>query len=301
MQPAAPTQRVAAQRDFSNPWSSLTNQRPGKSLHSGQSELRIVSRELPLDMWRSRCLRMLGGASLGFAGTGAVLAEASRETDWRAEIAKLRPEEPHFRAKWIQDEEGWHKLPARAWPAFQPKVDQIPALRALFAECSKDETLSEECRKHAFNLGTALVFNMVDPPAGLDLYSTLAKLGDLDGIVGTGVVLIGGHGVEYNTGEGVQWLRKASAKGHAQGHYELAICFYTGDGEVEDETRAFHLFQKAADLGHMGGMFMVGDCLREGVGCERDEAQAIRWLFAAAQQGHRQSRCQILKYLDAER
>mmetsp|Transcript_24896 Transcript_24896/g.41626 ORF Transcript_24896/g.41626 Transcript_24896/m.41626 type:complete len:254 (+) Transcript_24896:205-966(+) len=253
-------------------------------------------------MWRTPRL-FACAASLSFASTSTVhvFSEAECRSTLPEEIAKLRAEESHFREKWIKDEEGWHKLPARAWPPTQPSNEEIPALRASSSACSSEVKMSEDCAKVALDLATALIFNSVDPNEGLERYRSLAKAGDLDGMVGTGVVLIGGHGVASDYVEGMQWIRKASEFGHAQGIYEHAVCFYTGDGEVEDEQLAFGLFRKAADLGHMGGMFMVGDCLTEGIGCKKDEADAVRWFFAAATQGHRQARGRILRYLDKEK
>ncbi|KAK3276969.1 hypothetical protein CYMTET_14992 [Cymbomonas tetramitiformis] len=250
-------------------------------------------------MWRYRnYVAVVASISFGGLRRSECSAKEPSRQGVAEEIAKIRTEEAFIRQKWIKDEEGWHKLPARAWPPYQPGRSLIPDLRSAYSNCGANAVLSDQCKKVTFDLGSALIFNGVDPPQGLQQYMSLAEAGDPNGMVGAGVVLVGGLGVPRDESKGVSWLQRAHEAGHPQGHYELAVCYYTGDGVEEDESRAFCLFQKAAAQSHMGGQFMVGDCLMDGAGCEKDEARAIPWIYAAALQGHRQARGRILSLLD---
>ena len=49
------------------------------------------------------------------------------------QLAELRRVEPVLRLRWRHDEAGWRKLPSRAWPARQPKGEEVPALQAAVA------------------------------------------------------------------------------------------------------------------------------------------------------------------------
>lgn len=237
-------------------------------------------------------------------GSAAVsCATAGRRSRLEEELAKLRPNEAAMREKWIQDDqESWKKLPPRAWPARQPGADQIPELRAGLEQerCPPPGSqMSADCITKHFDLATAMVFNSVDAADGVATYRKLGEAGSLDGMVATGVCHVENLGVPRNDEEGITWLRMASEKGSAQGHFELGMLVYMGGaGLEEDEPAAFELFKQAAEQRHSSGMFMVGDCLLEGIGCERDQAAAIPLLKAAADMGHRGARQHLRQLLD---
>eukprot|EP00929_Paragymnodinium_shiwhaense_P035172 TRINITY_DN19028_c0_g1_i1.p1 TRINITY_DN19028_c0_g1~~TRINITY_DN19028_c0_g1_i1.p1 ORF type:complete len:287 (+),score=80.82 TRINITY_DN19028_c0_g1_i1:267-1127(+) len=219
------------------------------------------------------------------------------------ELAKLRPTEATMRARWIRDEDGWRKLPPRAWPTVQPKADEIPGLRRQLEEercpAAGSSQMSERCSRLTFDLATALVFNNVDPKAGFTTYEALAAAGDCDAMVGAAVVMIEGLGIPDNAKEGLRWLTKACELDSAQGQYELATLKYMGAVGVPcDEPGAFVLYEKAAAKQHASGMFLVADCLLEGIGCQEDPARAVSLLMAAAEKGHRGARQYIRQLLD---
>ncbi|CAE8674270.1 unnamed protein product [Polarella glacialis] len=210
-----------------------------------------------------------------------------------------------MRARWVKEEEGWHRLPPRAWPEVRPKADEIPGIREQIElqRCPSPGSarLSPTCAKLTFDLASALVFAGVDPPAGVALYRGLASVRDLDGMVAAAVVLLEGLGVERDEEEGVRLLRDASHRGSAQGLYELGTLLYVGGGGLEeDEAAAFALFQQAASQQHTSGMFMVADCLLEGTGCEQDLASAVPLLHASAVNGHRGARQHLRQLLDGQ-
>ena len=229
----------------------------------------------------------------------------------RAELSKYRAGEAALRAKWIRDELGWNKLPARAWPPHQPDAEDVPALRArLDAHACRDGSPANAaafgsalCLKTTFDLATALLFNALDPPGAVGLYRDLAARGHADAEVALGIVLVEGLGVDAAEEEGVQRLRAAAASGHAQGQYELATALYTGvEGVLEvDEEAAFALFETAAkSTRHMGALYMVADCLLEGIGTRPDPPRAVDLLHGAAVQGHRSARGRLLQLLDSD-
>jgi len=220
-----------------------------------------------------------------------------------AALNKLRPNEAAMRAKWIEDEQGWHKLPPRAWPPIQPKANEVPALRAQLeaAKClPAGATMNTpECKQMIFHLASGLIFASVDPTEGFKLYQELGTLGDADAMVGTAICLLEGLGAEKDDSHGLSWLRQASKEGNAQADFELGTLLFTGGGGLqEDEEAAVALFQRAAEQQHESAMFMLADCLLEGVGCATDHAKAVPLLHAAAMKGHRGARQHLRQLLD---
>ena len=91
------------------------------------------------------------------------------------ELDKLRANEAAMRRKWEEDEDGFHKLPPRAWPPKQPKGDEVGDLRRAIHSCDLGvDCLSPECTESLFDLATCLVFQSIDPSEGLEIYSRLA-------------------------------------------------------------------------------------------------------------------------------
>jgi len=227
----------------------------------------------------------------------------------QAELEKLRPEEQELRERWKRDEaEGWRKLPPRAWPEYQPKKEEVPALRARLEQerCpTAGSDMSPVCVKATFDLATALVFNNLEADEGLAAYKGLSAIGHVDSVVATGVCLTEGLGVKSNEKEGLVWLQKAVDLGSAQGQYEMATLFFTGTETLDmDEPKAFKLFERSAAQGHAAGMFMTADCLLEEAGCRPDpeqRAKAVPLLYAAAEKGHRGARQYLRQMFDGIR
>ena len=244
---------------------------------------------------------LLGGASLLAAGTAAAQSEPSPSQKIglgvHAELAKLRPEELAMRKQWEEDEQGWHKLPPRAWPPVQPKGDQLEALKKA---ARSGEPGAE------FDLATCLTFNLLDPADGLKRFRKLAADGNMDALVAVGVVLLEGIGTDLtddNVAEGVRCIREATAKGHGHATYEMACLYYLGgfpEHVAEDAEKAYTLFAAAAKQQHTSALFMQAELLLSGEGCEVDEPHAVRLLHAAALRGHRMARQYVRDYLDAD-
>lgn len=218
----------------------------------------------------------------------------------KEEVSKLRLNETEMLQRWERDEEGWHTLPARAWPAYQPKPEELDG---ILAEATKHGCASSSntdlCKDLFFNVATVRVFYNLDPEAGFRQYEELANGGHVDSMVACGIILVEGLGIPPQEEKGIEWLQKAVAQDSAQACYELGTVFYTGiDGKVEEDSKAaFELFQKAAEQDHTAGLYMMADCLVEGDGTEMNLAQAVPLLYRAAEQGHRFSRQHIRELL----
>ena len=187
-------------------------------------------------------------------------------------------------------------------------------LRAGQCAAPGTASLSAACKQLSFDLATCLVFHNVDPESGLLTYRALAERGDVDAMVGVGVVLIEGIGIEEPeldaaAAEGVQWLRKAADQGHPQAHYEIGTLYYLGrvPGESSgaatadtDALEAYRHFNLAAAKNHTSGCFMTAELLMEGTGCAADAPRAVRLLHVAAERGHRMARHYIREWLDED-
>ena len=240
-------------------------------------------------------------------------ADAPTITDlYRKSLAPYVSSRSALATQWIKDEEGWTKLPARAWPSYQADVEDIPSIETLLSTtCPQSGELSSawttECSTIKFNLATALVFNNVDHGKGLQMYKELAtRKGHADSKCAVGVILVEGLGTDANEKDGLRYLRDAVENDrHPQAMYELGTALYCGLENIleENEEEAFKQFAAASEQGHYAGMYMTSDCLLEGIGCSVDVERAMPLLFDAAISGHRFARQKVrelfTKYVDA--
>ena len=170
--------------------------------------------------------------------------QADRAQRLQAALSKYRSDEREMIERWERDEEEhWRFLPARAWPAYQPKVTEIPTITEELREnnCLTEQFVeaagpddqicvgnSAVCAQAAFNFATALLFNNLDCNRGLRLFRRLASGGHVDGMVAAGIVLVEGLGVDAEPQEGILWLQKACDLGSVQAHYEMGTAYYNG-------------------------------------------------------------------------
>jgi len=224
-----------------------------------------------------------------------------RRVDTKGEILKIKKMEKEMLERWDKDEDGWRKLPARAWPAYQPDSEQLNIIRDEILKCGcKPDSDNAVCNELFFDTATSLVFNNIDPEAGLQQYKELAEKGHVDSMVACGIILLEGCcDITPNEEEGVQYLIKAVARDSVQGTYELGALFYTGLDELleEDPLAAFEFFEKAAGHDHPAAIFMMAECLYDGEGTEQSVARAVPLFYRAAEFGHRFSRQRIRQLL----
>lgn len=225
---------------------------------------------------------------------------AIRRSNTKDELSKLRASEKEMLLRWERDEDGWRNLPARAWPSYQPKPEELKTMQAEASNLGCDgKSANDLCTDLLFNIATTLVFYNVDPEKGFHYYQELAHQGHVDSMVACGIMLVEGFGIEPEPEKGIEWLRQAILQKSAQACYELGTCLYTGiDGILEEDPEgAYALFQRAADQNHTGGLYMAADCLVEGEGTKQNVANAVPLFYRAAERGHRYSRQRIRELL----
>ena len=119
----------------------------------------------------------------------------------------------------------------------------------------------------------------------------------------------------------IHWYTRASEQKHTLATTNLAICYYFGDGVVQNYELAFGLFSESADHGDVNAKYYVGlshlhghgatqdsekgfaillscaeagmpwaqlsvaDCYKDGIGVTIDLFEAVSWYYRAADQG----------------
>jgi uncharacterized protein len=84
--------------------------------------------------------------------------------------------------------------------------------------------------------------------------------------------------------KGVEWLRRASARGHGGAKVLLARAYLRGTGVKADPVQALKLAEDAAAAGSPEGQILLARFEHEGIGTRRDDAAAAEWLQKAAAQ-----------------
>lgn len=256
-------------------------------------------------------LRRIGvGRSGAIILTQLFLAEAMCDEKqhvsarFKEQISKIRLIEDNVRQQWIDDEKYFRKLPARAWPQYQPKADEIPKLKVRVDNCCWNERdHSKDCLESRFNLATALLFNVIDQEKAIKIYELLTSFGDSAGMTALGAFQIEGLGCHQNAKDGSEYIKKAAELGYTQALYELGSLHYNGNAEPyieEDNMKAFDYFQRAAAQKHIGGMYMAADMMISGEGGVKDYPSAIPLLLEAGNLGHRTARATLLDILNNE-
>lgn len=64
----------------------------------------------------------------------------------------------------------------------------------------------------------------------------------------------GWDGFPVDNDRALVWIQRAAAQGNADGQYNLAYLYETGEGVPEDEDEAYRLYSLAAAQGHEGAM-----------------------------------------------
>lgn len=72
-------------------------------------------------------------------------------------------------------------------------------------------------------------------------------------------------------------LKALVSKGGAVEQYELANCYFDGQGAVRDLPKAFSFYRLAAGQGHVESQNKSGICYHNGHGVKRDQVEACAW------------------------
>lgn len=93
--------------------------------------------------------------------------------------------------------------------------------------------------------------------------------------------LFGHAGFPRDVKKAVKLLRAASKANVPAAHFDLAVCYETGQGVKKNETIAYRHYLAAALYGDEDAFNEVGRCLYHGIGVERDRRVAAVWLDRA--------------------
>ena len=83
----------------------------------------------------------------------------------------------------------------------------------------------------------------------------------------------------------VQLLKLAASSDVAAAHFDLAVCYETGDGIKRNDAKAYLHYLAAALNGDVDSLGEVGRCLFHGVGTTRDRKAAEVWFRRADAMG----------------
>jgi len=72
-------------------------------------------------------------------------------------------------------------------------------------------------------------------------------------------------------------LKALVSKGGAVEQYELANCYFYGQGAVRDLPKAFNMYRLAAGQGHVESQNKLGICYHNGHGVRRNQVEACAW------------------------
>ena len=90
----------------------------------------------------------------------------------------------------------------------------------------------------------------------------------------------------YSGEAAFKWLKILSEKGHAESQYKLAEMYRSGNGILENDSKALMWFQEAAAQGNAAAQASLGDMYQDGEGISKNNIKAFIWKSVAKQQGH---------------
>lgn len=103
-------------------------------------------------------------------------------------------------------------------------------------------------------------------PHDFNSYMKAAKKGDAEAQYNLAQCYYNGDGVTQNYKEAVKWYRKSANQGYAAAQCGLGVCYYYGNGITESDDKAVELFRKAAEQGDANAQNNLGDYYhRQGV------------------------------------
>ncbi|GBR35294.1 hypothetical protein GCM10007870_19930 [Gluconobacter kondonii] len=121
-----------------------------------------------------------------------------------------------------------------------------------------------------------------DSERGRELYRRAAEAGNVQGLYGYGLDLLGSAQNAAGRERGLSYIRKAAQGGLADAELTLGTVLEYEGGK---DAQAFDHFMKAAEEGRPAAQMKVGVAYYQGRGVERDVSKAETWLRKAAQGG----------------
>ena len=91
-----------------------------------------------------------------------------------------------------------------------------------------------------------------------------AAWGDAEAQAYVGICLTHGwDGLPVDNERALVWIQRAVAQGDADGQYNLAYLYETGEGVPQDEDEAYRLYSLAAAQGHEGANERLNPLMRK--------------------------------------
>jgi len=95
-----------------------------------------------------------------------------------------------------------------------------------------------------------------------------------------------GNGVAKNLETAVQWYRKAAEQDYVSAQDSLGDCYYSGNGVAKDLVEAVKWYRKAAEQDYAWAQISLGNCYHSGNGVAKNLETAVQWYRKAAEQGN---------------
>ena len=99
-----------------------------------------------------------------------------------------------------------------------------------------------------------------------------------------------GDGVPKSTETAVEWFKRAAELGDSNAMFNLADCYYYGDGVSQNAEAAVEWFKMAAELGNSDAMFNLAICYENGNGVPQNLETAVEWYKKAAELGNNKAK-----------
>jgi len=123
--------------------------------------------------------------------------------------------------------------------------------------------------------------------AALNLWTELAKKGDIRSLNNIGTYLALGIGTPKACTAAADIFRNAQKNGYSVAEYNLGICFELGEGVKQSDLTAHMLIESSAQRGYSQAQYHLGDCYLTGkiVGI-KNHTLALKWLNEARENTH---------------
>jgi TPR repeat protein len=147
-----------------------------------------------------------------------------------------------------------------------------------------DSRLYSAATVAVFALSFAVAACKQSPKSPFEEVRAKAEAGDAKAQYDLAVCYYAGQGVAKNEVEAVKWYRKAAEQNLAGAQFNLGVCYGLGEGVPKDEVEAVKWYRKAAEQNLAKAQFNLGVCYGFGQGVEKDDVEAVEWYRKAAEQ-----------------
>lgn len=96
------------------------------------------------------------------------------------------------------------------------------------------------------NRAANLLFKLTTDQAFIELLNKSMDKGNLEAIYVWSAIIALDYNSKFTEGQSIEFLKKASEKGHVQSAIELGLCYYNGRGVEQNREKAIELWNNAA-------------------------------------------------------